>query len=158
MPWKIYPHIHKQLNRNVRPYWDLISRFIRHGIGTPEVPNCSTTPLVLLAGAVESRTRLWIRSRLHRTSFWSESHAPADFWCLCNRLFCCLFSKSISCVNKKSAAQPIELFRNGMPDREQHRGGSAELDSTIGPNFAFRSFSTRESCWGVPSPTPALFR
>lgn len=32
--------------------------FVRHGIGTPEVPNCSTTPLVLLAGAVRSRTRL----------------------------------------------------------------------------------------------------
>ena len=27
MLWKIYPHIHKQLNINVRPYWDLISRF-----------------------------------------------------------------------------------------------------------------------------------
>ena len=22
-----------------------------------------------------------IQSRLHRTSFWSESHAPADSWC-----------------------------------------------------------------------------
>ena len=32
--------------------------FVRHGIGTPEVPNCSTMPLVLLAGAVRSRTRL----------------------------------------------------------------------------------------------------
>ena len=30
----------------------IIRQFIRHGIGTPEVPNCSTTPLVLLAGVV----------------------------------------------------------------------------------------------------------
>ena len=56
---------------------------------------------------------------------------------------------------KKSAAQPIEFFRNGMPDREQHRGGSVEQDSTMGPNFAFRSFCPRESCWGVPFPNPA---
>lgn len=32
--------------------------FIRHGIGTPKAPNCSTKPLVLLAGAVRDRTRL----------------------------------------------------------------------------------------------------
>ena len=31
----------------------------------------------------------WISKPLHRTSFWSESKAPADFWCLCNGfLFC----------------------------------------------------------------------
>ena len=58
---------------------------------------------------------------------------------LCNRLFCCLFLKSISFVMKKSATQPIELFRNGIPDKEQYRGGSVEQDSTMGPNFTICS-------------------
>ena len=27
------------------------------------------------------QSRLWISKPLHRTSFWSESKTPADFWC-----------------------------------------------------------------------------
>lgn len=32
--------------------------------------------------------RIWISEPIHRTSFWSESKAPADFWCLCVSAFC----------------------------------------------------------------------
>ena len=36
------------------------------------------------------------------------------------------------------------------------RLGSVEQDSTMGPNFAYRSICPpMESCWGVPSPNPA---
>ena len=65
-----------------------IGRFIRHGIGTPEVPNCSTTPLVLLAGAVESRTRLWIfRADYIEHHFEARVMLPPISDALCNRLF-----------------------------------------------------------------------
>lgn len=43
--------------KNVQTYFMRVG-IVRHGIGALEVPNCSTTPLVLLAGVVQSRTRL----------------------------------------------------------------------------------------------------
>lgn len=66
----------------------IIGRFIRHGIGTPEVPNCSTTPLVLPAGAVWSRTRLWIfRADYIEHHFEARAMLPPISDALCNRLF-----------------------------------------------------------------------
>ena len=70
--------------------------FVRHGIGTPEVPNCSTTPLVLLAGAVRSRTRLWIfRADYIEHHFEARAMLTPISDVLCNRLFLfCHFSKT----------------------------------------------------------------
>ena len=59
---------------------------------------------------------------------------------------------------KKSAAQPIELFRNGMLTE---RNTAETAQSKILPWVQispFAHFAPRESCWGVPSPNPALFR
>ena len=46
--------------------------------------------LVLSASdRMNKQSRLWISKPIHRTSFWSESNAPADFWCLCIGFFVC---------------------------------------------------------------------
>ena len=60
------------------------------------MPNCSTTPLVLLAGAVWSRTRLWIfRADYIEHHFEARAMLPPISDALCNRLFL-FFSKTFS--------------------------------------------------------------
>ena len=84
----------------------------RHGIGTPEVPSCSNRPwFCWQEQALRQNPSLNFKADYIEHHFEARATLPPIFdVCVIG-----FFSKSITCVKKKSAAQPIEIFRNGMP-------------------------------------------
>ena len=103
---------------------------VRHGIGTPEVPSCSTKPLVLLAGAVRDRTRLGF----FRADY-IEHHFEARAMLHRFLMFCVIGSFVLSFFQNTVQRQMRELEKSVKTKRP----GSVEQDSTMGPNFAICS-------------------
>jgi len=80
--------------------------------------------------------------------------------------------RPLKCIFSGKEKRPPIASRKPCPVRSMYgknrQGQSAavtEQDSTAVPNFAYRSFCpcgnlrfcpSRETCWGVPSPNPAL--
>lgn len=94
---------------------------------------CTLCFLVLSASEqMNKQSRLWNSKPLHRTSFWSESKTPADFWYLCVSafLFCRLqlndrlngiWFCDDSFLGKQSETTPLK-----KQGQERHSGKTAE--------------------------------
>ena len=134
-----------------------IGRFIRHGIGTPEVPNCSTTPWVLLAGAVWSRTRLWIfRADYIEHHFEARAMLPPISDALCNRLFL-FFSKTFSrfyiqnwmtvWMRYDFAMTWAKQRRGETPGQERHSGKTAKRKVRQNANLTLWQKRKKRKSW-----------
>lgn len=100
-----------------------------------KIPNCSTTPLVLLAGVVESRTRLWIfRADYIEHHFEARAMLPPISDALCNRLF--LFSSTSDNwmtvrMGYDFAMTWAKQRRGETPGQERHSGRTAKAFLTL---------------------------